>query len=124
MVDEEPQAADPKQLLNIGIQAAKAGNKATARVIFQQVLDEDKRNERALLWMASVAETPEERMRYLRAVLKINPKNPTARKYLASLEEASSKRDRQLVRYGLLAAGLAVLLLIVVVVVAVVLTSM
>ncbi len=120
---EETQPTDPEELLNIGIQAAKAGNKATARVIFQQILDQDRKNERALLWMGSVAETPEERIRYLRAVLRINPRNKTAQKYLAKLEQASSESDRRLVKYGLIAAGVAVVILIVVVIAAIVLTS-
>jgi Flp pilus assembly protein TadB len=73
--------------------------------------------------MASVVDTPEERTRYLRAVLKLNPKNKTAKKHLARLEDASSARDRKLVRYGLIAAVAAVLILVVVVVAAIVLTS-
>lgn len=121
---EERQPTDPKQLLNIGIQAARAGNKATARAIFQQILDQDRKNERALLWMGSVAETPEERARYLRAVLRINPNNKTARRYLAELETASSAQDRRLVWYGLIAAGVAVLILIVAIIGAVVLVHL
>jgi Tfp pilus assembly protein PilF len=112
---EETQTPNPDDLIGVGIQAAKAGNKETARVIFQQILDHDKKHERTLLWMASVVETPTERRRYLRAVLKVNPRNKTARKYLEQLEEASSLMDREVVKYGLIAAGAAVLLLVVVI---------
>ena len=51
----EQQSLNREELLQLGIQTARAGNKQSARVIFQQVLNGDPRNERALLWMAATA---------------------------------------------------------------------
>lgn len=120
---EETQKPDPDEMIEVGIQAAKLGNRETARAIFQQVLDTDRRNERALLWMASVAPTMEERQRYLRAVLKVNAKNRVAREQLARLQAISINRDRKLVRYGLIAVGMLVLAAFVLIVGALVLSS-
>lgn len=120
---EEGQSLTPDQLLKLGIQAVKAGNKETARVLFQQVLDQDRRNERALLWMASVLDAPEERMLYLRAVLKVNPHNKTAKKNLEKLEAITSAHDRRLVRTALIAFSALIVVVILVVIVALVLST-
>ncbi len=114
--------ASVDELLKAGIQAAKSGNKDVAQAIFRQVLEQDKDNERALFWMASVVNTLEEKRLYLRATLKVNPGNVKAKKYLQKINEASSFRDSQIAKYGLIAAGVLVLLFIVAIIVVVVLT--
>jgi hypothetical protein len=90
-----------EELLQLGIRTAKSGNKEGARVMFQKVLDVDKRNERAWLWMASIAESEVERRRYLETVLKINPNNDKASKYLSSLDKAVVSSDSASVMLGL-----------------------
>ncbi len=119
---DDAQGATAKQLLKAGIQAAKAGNKQTAQVIFQQVLDQDKRNERALFWMASVADTLEEKQRYLRATLKVNPHNQKAKRHLKRLEKTSSERDSRIVTYGLLVAIALVILFVIAIIFVVIIT--
>ncbi|MBN1285800.1 MAG: hypothetical protein JXB47_10415 [Anaerolineae bacterium] len=109
------QGAEIDELLKVGKQAAREGNRATARVIFQQVLDQDKRNEQALFWMASVADTVEDKQRYLRATLKVNPRNRKAKRYLDQLQQATAERDSRIVTYGILAVILLVVLAVVVV---------
>ena len=42
-----------EQLLQMAVTTAKAGNRDGARVMLRQVLSEDRRNERAMLWMAN-----------------------------------------------------------------------
>lgn len=104
-----------EELLKVGKRAAKEGNRATARVIFQQVLDQDKRNEHALFWMASVVDSVEEKQRYLRATLKVNPANRKAKRYLKKLQQAAADRDSRLVTYGILAVIVLVVLAIMIV---------
>jgi hypothetical protein len=99
-----------EELLQIGIQTARKGNKPSARVIFRQILEADQGNERAWLWMASIAETTEERSRYLSAVLRINPDNQTALRELAKMQRKASS-NMQVIRYGLI--GLLVLLVLI-----------
>jgi hypothetical protein len=102
-----------EQLLQLGIQAAKKGNRPGARVMLQQVIDADKTNERAWLWMAAIAETSEDRRRYLNAVLRLNPENPTARRELEKLNRKQVSSNTQVIRYGMM--GLLALLVLVVI---------
>ncbi|MBN1562454.1 MAG: hypothetical protein JXA10_01345 [Anaerolineae bacterium] len=101
MNNSEGQGPNLEQLMQIGIQTAREGHKPNARVIFQQILDVDKQNERALLWMAAVAATPEDRLRYLNTVLRINPNNRTAKKQLESMKRKKASNNSQVMRYGL-----------------------
>jgi thioredoxin-like negative regulator of GroEL len=96
-------APNLEQLMQIGIQTARKGNKPNARMIFQQILDADKQNERAWLWMAAVAETPMDRVRYLRTVLQINPGNTTALRELEKLQQKRESNNSQVIRYGAIA---------------------
>lgn len=75
-----------KDLLREGVEAARAGDKATAREKFEQVTDLDEDNERAWFWLASVVETDEERRVCLSNVLYINPENEKARQMMDKLE--------------------------------------
>ena len=88
-------------LLRLGIQTAKAGNKDNARVIFQKVLDADKRNVPAWLWMASLSDDTMKRRAYLETVLKIDPNNATAKRQLASMDQAIARGENASVRAGI-----------------------
>jgi type II secretory pathway pseudopilin PulG len=68
-----------------GIDAAKRGDKIAARRLLQQVLSTDVDNEMALMWMASVVDTLNERRFYLERALSINPNNTRAREALRRL---------------------------------------
>lgn len=89
-------AGDPnlQQRLRDGIDAAKRGDKLTARRLLQQVLSADRNNEMALLWMASVVDTPEERRAFLERVLQVNPNNARAREALRRLNVALGEPAR------------------------------
>jgi len=100
-----------EQLMQLGIQTARQGNKENARVIFQQVLDSDSHNERAWLWMAAVAETPVARVRYLNTVLRINPQNRTAQRELNRLKKGQESSTSQVLVYG--GIGLAIIILLI-----------
>ena len=68
--------------LSEGIEAARRGDKLTARRLLQQALQQDRANETALIWMASVVDTVPEKRAYLEQVLRVNPNNERARQAL------------------------------------------
>ena len=89
------------ELYKLGVQAAKNGQRQPAKMMFQQVLQQDQRETRAMMWMAKLAETPEERAQWLERVLKVNPKNETARKALGKLETRDeAARNKLYLRIG------------------------
>lgn len=100
-----------EQLMQLGIQTARAGHKPNARMIFQQILDQDKENERAWLWMAAIAETPMERLRYLNTVLRINPNNQTALSQLDKMKKRKVSSNTLVIRYGFMGLSAVVILL-------------
>jgi ketosteroid isomerase-like protein len=65
-------------LLKRGIAAFKSGQNTEARMLFEQALKQDQRNEKAWLWMSCVVETDEDRRACLEKVLAINPSNTAA----------------------------------------------
>ncbi|MCS6872274.1 MAG: hypothetical protein NZ571_12555 [Anaerolineae bacterium] len=119
-------STDPKveELLREGIAAARAGDRATARAKLREVVALDQRNEKGWFWLASVAETLEERRTCLGNVVIINPNNEKAKQMLEqislssvsdSLREADAARERaQLIRTAAIVGGVLVLLLILV----------
>jgi hypothetical protein len=108
------QQPNREELLQMGMRAAKAGNKDAARMMFQRVLTEDKRNERALMWMAQIADSKEERNKWLNRVLLVNPDNEKARRYLEREKyKVSAKQNRTLLVFGMIAGVLIVLGLVV-----------
>lgn len=105
-----------EELLQMAIRSAKAGNKEGARVMLRQVLSEDKRNERAMIWMAQIAPTKTERKQWLERVIAVNPDNDQARQALKKIAyKRSSRENRTLLIFGVVAGVLIVLLLVVVV---------
>jgi Tol biopolymer transport system component len=120
-VSEEKNLQD---LMRQGVEAAREGRKAEAKDFFQQVVDQDDKNEKAWMWLASVVETDEERRVCLSNVLFINPNNERAQSAMAKLDMRSqqSKQDeevipgisrRQLLMFGGGGAAVIVLLLII-----------
>ncbi|MCB9076230.1 MAG: hypothetical protein H6631_01410 [Anaerolineaceae bacterium] len=73
--------------LEEAIAAIKAGNKEKGRKLLADILQADLENETAWLWMSSVANSDEERRRYLKRVLEINPDNTAAQRGLAMLKQ-------------------------------------
>jgi Tol biopolymer transport system component len=78
---------DLQTTLRNGIDAAKRGDRTTARRLLEQVIARDDRNEMAWIWLASVVNTNAERRNALERVLQINPRNSRAREALAKLNE-------------------------------------
>jgi thioredoxin-like negative regulator of GroEL len=99
-----------EELLQMGIRAAKAGNKEGARMAFDQILSQDKRNERAMMWMAKIADTKIERKKWLDRVLTVNPDNEVARDALQKMAyKRSARENRILLVFGMIAGVLVVL---------------
>jgi tetratricopeptide (TPR) repeat protein len=69
-------------LLQAGIAAAKAGERARARELLQHVVEADEHNLQAWLWLSDVVNTLEDQEVCLENVLTIDPANATARKGL------------------------------------------
>jgi hypothetical protein len=105
-----------EELLQMGIRAAKAGNRDGARTLFEQVLSQDKRNERAMMWMAKIAETKAERKKWLDRVLTVNPDNQGAKDALKKIAYTrSAKENRTLLIFGMVAGVLVVLGIVIVI---------
>ena len=84
-------SAEVKSVLNQGIKAAQAGNRAQARTSLTQATELDPRNESAWLWLASISEYPEELLGFLNHVLDINPENKRALEWKAATHGLLSK---------------------------------
>jgi hypothetical protein len=113
--DGESQAPNREELLQLAITAAKAGNKRPARLMFEQVLKQDKNNERAMMWMAKISDNKDERREWLQRVLGVNPNNEAARDALKKMAyRRSAKDNRVLLTFGVLAGVLLVLAIVVV----------
>jgi thioredoxin-like negative regulator of GroEL len=113
---ESAQQPNREQLLQMAINTAKAGNKDGARVMLRQVLSEDKRNDRAMMWMAQIARNNKERRQWLVRVLDINPDNEQAKKQLKRMDyQTSAQQNRVLLIFGVVVGVLFVLMIIVVI---------
>jgi hypothetical protein len=83
-------------ILEQGIAALKVGQKAEARHLLEQVVQQDKDNETAWLWLSGAVDTDRDRIRCLRETLRINPNNQHARRGLEMLEsKAPTPRPAQ-----------------------------
>jgi hypothetical protein len=117
--------ADINQLLKDGIAAAREGDKARAKELFEQVTSLDENNAKAWLWLGSLMDTDEERRICYSNVLQIEPQNERALAAMAKLDarKKQTKDDeevapgitrRQLMMYGGGAVAIIVVLVVVV----------
>jgi cytochrome c-type biogenesis protein CcmH/NrfG len=89
-----------QQLLRDAITAAREGDKARARLLLEEIVEQDEQNEKAWYWLASVAETDEDRILYLNNVIAINPNNERARSVLDQIEDRHEGTDQTVRRAG------------------------
>lgn len=127
MTTPPTQTPDPRveQLLREGIAAARAGDRATARAKLREVVALDQHNEKGWFWLASVAETLEERRICLGNVVVINPNNEKAKQMLEQISystisspfsESDAAQDKaSLIRTAAIVGGVLVVLLILVI---------
>lgn len=108
------QAPNREELLQLAIRAARAGNKEPAREMFHRIWTEDKRNERAMMWLAKLADNKAERKQWLTRVLAVNPNNEIAKQTLHRMKYSKSAKDnRTLLLFGVIAGILIVLVLVI-----------
>ncbi|MBN1812856.1 MAG: YIP1 family protein [Anaerolineae bacterium] len=74
-------------LLQRGIAAIKAGDKAEARRLLGRVIQQNPRDEQAWLWMSGAVDTAQDRLTCLTKALEINPNNEAAQRGLATLQK-------------------------------------
>ncbi len=118
--ESQSQPPNREELLKMAIKAAQTGNKRPARLMFEQVLKQDKDNERAMMWLAKLSDSKAERRQWLQRVLNVNPNNDTARETLKRMAYKRSARDnRTLLTFGVVAGVLIVLTVVIILVVAV-----
>jgi len=103
-------APNREQLLNMAINSAKKGQKKGARMMLQKVLTEDKRNERAMLWMAKLASNDKDKRKWLDRILDVNPDNQTAIEAIEKMEyEAAADRNKALYQIVLVVGVIVIL---------------
>ncbi|MHB8628317.1 MAG: tetratricopeptide repeat protein [Aggregatilineales bacterium] len=104
-----------EQLLQMGIRTAREGNRQGAKMMFERVLATNSNDERAWLWLASMAKDEDDTegaKRYLETVLKINPNNEVAQKALAAMEGTRARSEGRTLRFGLAVVATLVILVI------------
>ncbi|HET89864.1 MAG TPA: hypothetical protein ENN99_03865 [Chloroflexi bacterium] len=80
-------------LLEMGIAAARSGNRDEARMLLEGATLHEPDNEQAFLWLSFVLDDPELSMRCLERVLEINPHNERAKQGLAWLRSQHADQD-------------------------------
>ena len=87
--------ADAKEILQLGIEAARDGNREEARNLFTLLTKQDPNNIQAWLWLAGVSDNPTQRRNALEQALHIDPQNEMALRGLRALNgERPSAVDR------------------------------
>lgn len=86
---------DPENILQLGIEAVKDGNKEEARNLFRTLTHQTPDNAQGWLWLAGVAESREERKGSLERVLDLDPKNVVALKSLQRIQEEERATRQQ-----------------------------
>jgi hypothetical protein len=100
-----------EELFNLAVEAVNQGNKQSARVMFRKILGEDKRNTRAMLWLAKIAGTEKERLLWLNKILDVNPNHEGALSIMNKMKRKGSvERNQLLLRVGVGAYGVILLL--------------
>jgi len=73
------QPTDMTQILQAGIEAARAGQRQTAQKYLVAVLKQDSNNIPALFWLAYVASSPQHSLQLLNRILALDPDNERAK---------------------------------------------
>lgn len=68
-----------------GIEAMRRGDKATARQLLQQAVQQNPQDVNAWLWLSGAISTDQERLECLQQVIRIDPENAVAAKGIAQL---------------------------------------
>lgn len=107
-----------EDLFNMAVDAAKKGQRHGARVMFRQILEQDRRNIRAMMYLAKLAPNDQERAAWLEKVLELRPGYEPAEAMMTKIHYSrQAQRNRLLFRIGIgvyvvvvLLAALAIIL--------------
>jgi thioredoxin-like negative regulator of GroEL len=101
-----------EELFHMAVDAAKKGQRQGARVMFRQILEQDRRNIRAMMYLAKLAPTDKERQAWLEKVLELRPGYEPAEEMMAKIAyNRAAERNRLLFRLGIGAYVVVVLLI-------------
>lgn len=89
-----------QEKLNLGIEAARRGDREAARLLLRQVVSADPKNEAGWMWLATVVDNLAERRSCLQNALRLNPNNQRARDALNRLEGGGAPRREAAVTSG------------------------
>ncbi|MBA3946764.1 MAG: hypothetical protein H0X37_19660 [Herpetosiphonaceae bacterium] len=92
--------SDVTKMLHAGIVAAQAGANAEAHRYFVQVIEQDRRNELAWLWLSSVLPTAAQALKCLDHLLTINPGQPQVREAREILQVRMLLEEANLVKHA------------------------
>jgi hypothetical protein len=84
-IEEEARMADSDQILQLGIEEARNGNREAARNLFELLTRQEPDNAQAWLWLAGVADGTDQRREALQRVMALEPDNEMARKGLQAM---------------------------------------
>ena len=93
--DSEQEKQRLSTLLQRGINDARLKNKESAQKALREVVKLDPQSEKGWFWLASVAETDDERLEALQNVVLINPDNQRAFQILEKLEKVRKHKTQQ-----------------------------
>src|SRR5678816_1278561 len=79
--------------LDQAIEAIQAGQKAQGLAILAKLVNQEPRNERAWLWLATCVDEPEKKRYCLQRVLELNPSSAAARQLLAELDAPATPQE-------------------------------
>jgi hypothetical protein len=99
--------AESDTILQLGIDAAREGNREEARNLFGLLTRQEPDNLQAWLWLAGVADGPEERRAALERVLELDPTNEMAAKGLQTMGAEPTPRAESQARAATVAAAAA-----------------
>jgi hypothetical protein len=91
--EEEARMADSDQILQLGIDEARNGNREAARNLFELLTRQEPGNAQGWLWLAGVADGTDQRREALQHVLALDPENEMARKGLQAMGVATPTAD-------------------------------
>jgi hypothetical protein len=92
--EEGTRMAESDTILQLGIDAAREGNRDEARNLFSLLTRQEPGNLQAWLWLAGVADSPDERRGALERVLELDPANDMAIKGLQNMGMSTLPESR------------------------------
>ncbi len=81
-------------MMRLGISAFNAGDKQTARQLFERVTQIDQQHQAAWLWLGAAVEDPALKLRYTDTAYRLNPQSDFGKRALQALQALQAKREK------------------------------